>query len=240
MAAVETLAPEVGTKQACMALEMPRASLYRKRGKAKSPAEPSMQRPAPKRALSPKERLETLDILHSQRFVDKAPCQVYADLLDERRYLCSIRTMYRIFDENGEVKERRNQVRRPVYAKPELLAEAPNQVWSRDITKLKGPQKWNYFYLYVILDIFSRYVVGWMAAPRESATLAERLIKATCKKQGIERGQLGLHADRGSSMRSKAVALLLADLGVTENPQPPVYEQRRQPVFGSSVQDVEI
>jgi len=124
--------------------------------------------------------------------------------------------MYRILDAAHEIKERRNQVRRPHYAAPELLATRPNEVWSWDITKLLGPAKWTYFYLYVILDIFSRYVVGWMVAPRESAALAERLIAESCTKQRIETGQLTLHADRGSSMTSKPVALLLADLGVTK------------------------
>jgi len=156
-----------------------------------------------------------LDLLHT-RFIDQAPAQVHATLLDEGTYLCSPRTMYRILDAAHEVKERRDQVRRPAYAAPELLATRPNDVWSWDITKLLGPAKWTYFYLYVILDIFSRYVVGWMVAPRESAALAERLIRETCGKQGIAPGQLTLHADRGSSMQSKPVALLLADLGVTK------------------------
>ena len=136
--------------------------------------------------------------------------------MDEGQYHCSIRTMYRILDENKEVKERRNQLRHPVYSKPELLATAPNRVWSWDITKLLGPVKWTYFYLYVIMDIFSRYVVGWMIAPAESAVLAERLIGETCAKQNIERDQLTIHADRGLSMKSKPVALLLADLGITK------------------------
>jgi putative transposase len=157
-----------------------------------------------------------INILHSERFVDKAPAQVWATLLDEKIYLCSPRTMYRILAEQGEVRERRNQLRHPSYTKPELLAEAPNQVWSWDITKLLGPVKWTYFYLYVILDIFSRYVVGWMVAHRESAALARRLIETTCRNQDIEPGQLTIHADRGASMRSKSLALLLAELGVTK------------------------
>lgn len=148
--------------------------------------------------------------------MDKAPQEVYAALLDQGRYLCSIRTMYRILEASQEVKERRNQLRHPSYAKPELLATGPNQVWSWDITKLLGPVKWSYFYLYVILDIFSRYVVGWMVATRESALLAQKLIQETMRKQGVIPGQLVLHADRGSSMKSKPVALLLADLGVTK------------------------
>ncbi len=161
------------------------------------------------------ERHGVLDLLHT-RFVDQAPAQVHATLLDEGTYLCSPRTMYRLLDAAHEIKERRDQVRRPHYAAPELLATRPNVVWSWDITKLLGPAKWTYFYLYVILDIFSRYVVGWMLAPHESAALAERLIAETCAKHGITPGQLTLHADRGASMRSKPVALLLADLGVTK------------------------
>jgi putative transposase len=149
--------------------------------------------------------------------MDKAPTEVYASLLDEGTYLCSVRTMYRVLAENNEVRERRNQLRHPQYKKPELLATGPNQVWSWDITKLLGPVKWTYFYLYVIMDIFSRYVVGWMLAQRESAALAKRLIKDTCLKQNIGQQQLTIHADRGSSMTSKSVALLLADLGVTKS-----------------------
>jgi len=148
--------------------------------------------------------------------MDKAPATVYATLLDEGTYLCSTRTMYRILGEEGEVRERRDQLRHPHYSAPQLLATGPNQVWSWDITKLLGPVKWSYFYLFVILDLFSRYVVGWMIAHRESAVLAERLIRETCEKQNIEPGQLTIHADRGSSMTSKPVALLMADLGITK------------------------
>ena len=175
-----------------------------------------MSRPRPPLALSEIERRSVLNVLHSERFVDAAPHQIYAALLDEKRYLCSVRTMYRILAAEHEVRERRNQCRRPAYTKPELLATGPNQVWSWDITKLKGPVKWTYFYLYVILDIFSRYVVGWMVAERESATLARRLVSESVRKQGIVRGQLTLHADRGPSMTSKSLALLLGDLGVTK------------------------
>jgi putative transposase len=168
-------------------------------------------------ALLPEEKESVLEVLHGERFQDAAPRQVYATLLDEGRYLCSIRTMYRILKSaHGDVKERRKQVQRPAYKKPELLATKPNEVYSWDITKLKGPVKWTYFYLYVILDIFSRYVVGWMVAHRESAALAKRLIEDTCTKQGVLPGQLIIHADRGSSMRSKCVAQLLADMGVTK------------------------
>jgi putative transposase len=156
-------------------------------------------------------------VLNEQRFADLAPAEVHATLLDEGRYLCSERTMYRVLAENAEVRERRDQLRHPAYKAPELLATAPNQLWSWDITKLLGPQKWTYFHLYVILDVYSRYVVGWMLAHRESAVLAERLIRETCERQGIQRDQLTIHADRGTSMRSKPVALMLADLGVTKS-----------------------
>ena len=157
-----------------------------------------------------------LEVLHEPRFADLAPSEVYATLLGEKRYLCSERTMYRVLAENAEVRERRNQLRHPAYTVPELLATRPNELWSWDITKLLGPAKWTYYYLYTILDVFSRYAVGWMVAYRESARLAERLIEETCRRQGILPGQLTIHADRGSSMTSKPVALLLADLGVTK------------------------
>ena len=217
MSAVEEVVPGVGAASGCRALGLPRASLYRMRRAADPDLEVSrLPRPAPPRALAPGEREAILDTLHCERFIDHAPAQVHATLLDEGTYLCSPRTMYRILDSAQEVKERRDQLRRPAYKKPGLLATAPNQVWSWDITKLMGPAKWTYFYLYVILDIFSRYVVGWMVAPHESAALAEGLISETYDKQRIVKGQLTLHADRGSSMKSKPVALLLADLGVVK------------------------
>jgi putative transposase len=155
-------------------------------------------------------------VLDSERFQDQAVREVYATLMDEGQYLCSVRTMYRILDENEQVRERRNQLRHPNYVKPELLATQPNQLWSWDITKLLGPAKWTYYYLYDILDVFSRYVVGWLIAECESASLAEELIAATCLRQSIQPNQLTIHADRGSSMTSKPVALLMADLGVTK------------------------
>jgi len=216
MVALETLAHEVGTKPACEALDVCRATFYRQRATRTASALVPQSRPSPPRALGVEERQSVVDTLHSPRFIDKAPHEVYATLLDEGSYLCSIRTMYRILDQHGEVKERRNQLSHPLYQKPELLATGPNQVWSWDITKLLGPVKWSYYYLYVILDIFSRYVVGWMVAPCESAQLAKRLIEQTCQKQQIQPGQLTIHADRGSSMKSKPVAFLLADLGVTK------------------------
>ena len=155
-------------------------------------------------------------MLNEERFADKTPAEVYATLLDEGTYMCSVRTMYRILGEHGQVRERRNQLRRPSYTKPELMATGPGQLWSWDITKLKGPAKWQYFHLYVILDVFSRYVVGWMVAERESAVLARRLIAETIGKELVDPGDLILHADRGPSMRSKCVAQLLSDLGVTK------------------------
>lgn len=215
MEAAITLSSEIGIKPACDSLEIPRSGFYRLQARMARLLEPR-KRPSPPRALSPDERQGVLDLLHAERFVDQAPQEVYATLLDEGEYHCSTRTMYRILDAHTEVRERRDQLTPPVYQKPELLATAPNQVWSWDSTKLLGPAKWTYFYLYVILDIFSRYVVGWMIAPAESAALAEQLIKATCAKQKIEHGQLTIHADRGSSMRSRPVALLLSDLGITK------------------------
>lgn len=166
------------------------------------------------RALSKAERQKVTELLNSDEFVDAAPREVWATLADRGVYHCSVSTMYRLLGEHGEVRERRRQLQRPHYSKPELLATAPNEVWSWDITKLKGPAKWTYYYLYVILDIFSRYVVGWQVAPAESADLAERLILSTCLREGVQRDQLTIHADRGSAMTSKPVVQLLADLGV--------------------------
>jgi putative transposase len=207
---VTALATHVGWQPACEALGVSRATVYRRR----RPPQGSRPRPRPARALTPGEREAVVAQLHSLRFVDFAPREIYATLLDEGQYLCSPRTMYRLLAAAHEVKERRNQLRH-VAARPELLATGPNEVWSWDITKLLGPVKWTYYYLYVILDIFSRYVVGWMVAHAESARLAERLIAATGETQGIVPGALTIHADRGTSMTSKAVALLLADLGIT-------------------------
>jgi putative transposase len=213
MAALE-LRDEAGTMRACEALRVPRASFYRR---LRPSAPTTVSRPAPPLALSGGERRAVIELLHSPRFQDDAPRQVYAVLLDEGRYYCSVRTMYRILNaEHGDVKERRKGHQRTHYQKPELLATAPNEVWSWDITKLKGPAKWTYFYLYVILDIFSRYVVGWMVAYGEQKALAKRLIEQSCIKQRIAPGQLTIHADRGSSMKSKVVAQLMADLGVTK------------------------
>ena len=212
MQSAEALGASIGVQAACATLIVPRSSLYRARTKRPERVVPKIS----PRAINAAEKIEVRQELNSERFQDQSPREVYATLMDEGRYLCSWRSMYRILAENHEVRERRDQLRHPNYVKPELLATAPNQLWSWDITKLLGPTKWTYFYLYVILDVFSRYVVGWMIAERESAALAEELISQTCARQGIERGQLTVHADRGSAMTSKPVALLLADLGVTK------------------------
>jgi putative transposase len=211
MQTVSELGPRLGIAPTCRALDVSRSGYYRRQKPSRAPS----RRPSP-RALSVGERREVLDTLHEPRFADLAPAQVYATMLDEGRYLCSERTMYRILQANQETRERRDQLRHPRYAAPELLATRPKELWSWDITKLLGPAKWTYFYLYVILDVFSRYVVGWMVAHRESAVLAERLIAETCARQEIKEGELTIHADRGPSMTSKPVALLLADLGVTK------------------------
>jgi len=196
----------------CLSVGLARATLYRRRQPTRSPT-PTVRAASP-RALVPAERHAVLDVLHSERFVDQSPAEVHATLLDEQTYLCSTRTMYRVLAAADEVRERRAQARHPAYAKPELVATAPNQIWSWDITKLKGPIPYLYYSLYVILDLFSRYVVGWMVATHENAHLAQRLIEATCLKQGIGPHQLTIHADRGAPMRSKLVAELCADLGI--------------------------
>lgn len=214
MKAALASASELAVRPTCTALDLAPATYYRYRnGPVRSTA---LERLPSGRALALTERRTVLDLLNSERFCDDAPRQIWAALLDEGQYYCSVSTMYRILHSEHAVRERRDQLRHPSYAKPELLATAPNQVWSWDITKLLGPAKWTYFYLYVIMDIFSRYVVGWMVAPRESAALARQLIAETCLKQSIPEDQLTLHADRGSSMKSKLVAQLLADLGVTK------------------------
>ena len=213
MQAVADFKPLACVRVACAALAVSRAAYYRWR----RPSSPTpTRRRKPPRALTAGERVGVLELLHGARFVDAAPRQVWATLLDEGSYLCSPRTMYRVLADHGEVRERRAQARHPQYQKPELLATAPNQVWSWDITKLAGPEKWTYFSLYVILDIFSRYVVGWLLATGESAALAQQLIEATVDQEGVDRDRLTLHADRGAAMTSKPVALLLADLGVTK------------------------
>ena len=211
---VEELAPVVGTRPACRAMGVAPATIYRRR--RPPPPRPARPRTTPRGALTDGQRAEVLEVLRSERFVDKSPEQVFHILLDEGRYLCSPRTMYRVLEAEGEVRERRDQLTHPRYAKPELLAERPCELWSWDITKLLGPQKWTYYYLYVIMDVFSRYVVGWTLQHRELASVAEKLLEQAIEQQGVQPGQLTVHADRGSSMRSKPVAFLLADLGVTK------------------------
>jgi transposase InsO family protein len=205
------------TKAACAALGVSRASVQRRRARLAAPPVIPRPRPRPTRALTVPQQQTVLDLLHAPRFADQAPAEIYAALLDEGVYHCSIRTMYRILGQHDEVRERRQQLRHPVYQKPELLAERPNQVWSWDITKLMGPAKWRYFYLYVILDIFSRRVVGWCVADAESAALFKPLFDDAIAKHDVPPGQLTLHADRGGPMKAKATALLLADLGVTRS-----------------------
>ena len=215
--AIAALAPTIGQAAACRAVGRSRATHHRRHRQSPEPPRPSRPpRPQP-RALSPAERQGLLDVLHSERFCDMAPAEVWATLIDEGTYLASVSTMYRELRRHAEVGERRRQRTHPATIKPELVATGPNQCWSWDITKLLGPAKWSYYYLYVILDIFSRYVVGWMVASVESAELAKKLIAGTCSSQRINRNSLTIHADRGSSMASKPVAHLLADLGVTKS-----------------------
>jgi len=212
MPLVQEHAGKLGVAPCCHALGLGRASYYRWKAPQHGPAR---KRSCP-RALSAPEQQQVLATLHSERFCDQAPAQVVATLLDEGSYLCSERTMYRLLAAHGQLRERRDQLRHPSYKRPELLATAPNQLWSWDITKLLGPAKWTYFYLYVILDVFSRYVVGWMVADGESSALAVQLIQQTCARQAIGPNQLTIHADRGPSMKSKPVALLLSDLSITK------------------------
>ena len=216
------LTPVLGSVAACRVLGLPRGTPARVRAQARcatwvGPPRPPAPRPRPPLALDPVESRALLETLNSERFADTAPAAVHATLLDEGRYLGSVRTMYRLLAANGGCPERRNQLTHPAYAKPELLALAPNQVWSWDITKLKGPAKWTCFHLYVILDIFSRHVVGWLLADHESAELAQQLIAQTVARHDIEPGKLTLHADRGAAMRSKPVAALLVDLDVAKS-----------------------
>jgi putative transposase len=215
--AIGELAPVIGTRAACAALGRSRATYYRQHRQSPPTPRPPRARAAQPRALTAAERAEVLGVLHADRFVDQAPASIYATLLDNGRYLCSVPTMYRLLRAEDEVRERRRQATHPARIKPELVALGPNSVWSWDITKLLGPEKWTYFHLYVVIDIFSRYVTGWLLATRETAELAERLLGETIRKQHVEADQLTIHADRGTSMASKTVALLLADLGVAKS-----------------------
>ena len=222
MAGVHELTPVLGAGAACQAMGLWRGASARQQARLQrtglvGPALPRSPRPGPPLALDGLEKQALLDTLNSERFADTAPAAVHATLLDEGIYLGSVRTMYRLLAASGGSPERRNQLTHPAYSKPELLAIAPNQVWSWDITKLKGPAKWTCFHLYVILDIFSRYVVGWLIAPRESAELAQQLVAETVSRHDVIPGMLTLHADRGAAMRSKPLASLLVDLEVTKS-----------------------
>jgi putative transposase len=216
--AFQELSPQIGVAPACMALQMNRAGVYRERARLLGASRfgPPRPRSRPPLSLTPAEQDLLLGLLDSERFADVAPAAVFAILLDEGRYHGSIRTMYRLLAVRNQTGERRRQRVHPVYTKPELLAIQPNEVWSWDITKVKGPVKWSIFHLFVVIDIFSRYVVGWMVAARESAELAEQFIADTVEKHNIAPGTLTLHADRGTSMRSKPVAALLIDLDVAK------------------------
>ena len=216
------LTPALGAVAACRALGLPRGTPARAQAQVRraalvGPPPPRAPRPRPPLALDAVQGQALLDTLNSERFADTAPAAVHATLLDEGRYLGSVRTMYRLLAANGGVRERRNQLTHPSYVKPELLALAPNQVWSWDITKLKGPAKWTCFHLYVILDIFSRHVVGWLLADHECGDLAQQLIAEAVARHDIEPGKLTLHADRGAAMRSKPVAALLVDLDIAKS-----------------------
>ena len=215
MPVVTQLAQKVGVKPACAALNFSRAQYYRSQAAPK----PKLPRPQPSRALKPEEREQVLATLDSPQYLDLPPAAVYARQLDQGFYQCSVRTMYRILETQHQVKERRNQLQHPNYQKPQLLATKPNQVWSWDITKLLGPEKWTYFYLYVILDIFSRYVPGWMVATRENGELAKVLVQETIQKHRIdpEQQQLKIHSDRGSPMTSKPLVILLSELKVLQS-----------------------
>lgn len=207
------LASKIGVKSACEALNVPRSQVYR----AREPKKVIQARPTPSHALSTAEKAKVREILNSERFMDQAPRQVYASLLDEGTYLCHWRTMYRILSEHDEVRERRLIRHHPVYKKPELLATAPNQVWSWDITWMRGAGKLEKYPLYTVLDIYSRYVVGWMIDEVESSELAKQLIAETARKQGIQPEQLTLHADNGSPMKGKPLSQLLVDLGISKS-----------------------
>jgi len=215
MQIINTVLAPVDKKSACAALSFPRCSYYRSMNQSQRNI--GNNRPKSHRALDDNEQKTIMNILHSERFIDRAPAEIYSTLLDENQYHCSVRTMYRLLEKYGEIKERRKQRNLKNYKKPELMATAQNQVWSWDITKLKTTVKWSYFYLYVILDIFSRYVVGWMIGNRESSELAKKLIEETIEKQNIGENQLTIHSDRGSSMKSKTIAQLLADLSITKS-----------------------
>ena len=212
-ATVEELTPIIGTRPACRAVGASPATIHRRR-RPREP-KPPKPRPTPARALTAPEREQVLEVLHSERFVDVSPEETWATLLDDGTYLCSPRTMYRILAAlHGGVRERRNQLTHPPYAKPELLAERPNELWSWDISKLKAQPRGSWFFLYVALDVFSRYIVGWTVQHRETGELAKALIEQAIGQQPITPSIL--HADRGAPMRSKHLSELLDDLGVSK------------------------
>ncbi len=212
---VEELAGHVGVLVACKALDVPRSTAYRWR--VPPMQGPRLPRKPPARALSATERGEVLTLLNSERFVDQSPAAVHATLLDEEKYLCHPRTMYRILGAEHEVRDRRDRAHQPSYARPELLATAPNQVWTWDVTWLRGPEKYKYYPLYVILDLYSRFTPGWMLAHEESGELAARLLRETCERRGVEPGTLTAHADRGPVPKGKTVSQLLEDLDITRS-----------------------
>jgi len=216
---VKQLSTTIGVKKACRQLAVPRSWYYRRQKESKSEAKKENGGPQRrvKHQLTQAEGEQVRDILNSERFMDKSPRQVYATLLDEGKYHCHWRTMYRVLAAYGEVRERRKQSQHPPRPKPELVARGINEIWSWDITWLPTLVKGRYFYLYVIIDMYSRYVVGWHLATVESAELAEQFIAQACARQGIEKEQLTLHADRGAPMRSKTVTALLQDLGVKKS-----------------------
>ncbi len=215
--AIGQLTPIVGTTNALAVVGADRATWYRKHRQSPQPVRPERVSTPRPRALSEVERKQVKATLESDEFVDEAPATVYAKLHDQGTYLASISTMYRVLHEHDEVRERRRQATHPAHKKPELIATGANSVWSWDITKVRGPEKWTYYYLYVILDIYSRYAVGWMLARAERSELSKRLINDTIAKQGVTKDQLTIHSDRGSPMIAKGVAHLLADLGVTKS-----------------------
>jgi putative transposase len=216
-AALEKLSGVVGRVKACAALGVNRATWYRHHRKSPPPPRPVRKRRPHPKALTPAEREQVVAKLNGERFRDTAPAEVYATLLDEGVYLCSESTMYRILRQRGEVRERRRQATHPPRKKPELMASAPNQVWSWDVTKLRGPHKRVFYFLYTMIDIYSRYTVGWMVTTCESEELARHFIEETVANQGVDRDQLTIHSDRGAIQTAKSVATLMADLGVTRS-----------------------
>lgn len=237
--AIAELTPLIGVRAACKATGRPQANHYRRHRRSPAPVKEKPPRKPQPRALSQAERDTVRSLLNSPDFADKAPATVYHELLDEGVYVASVSTMYRILHAHNEVKERRRQATHPARVKPELVATAPNRCWSWDITKLHGPAKWTYYHLYVILDIYSRYAVGWMIADRESAGLAEKLLADTIIKHNVDPARLTVHADNGSSMASKPVAFLLADLGVTKTHSRP-HVSNDNPFFRDAVQNPQV